>query len=145
MRILATCDLHWGHDPIGDEATRRLADVVNQISDADVLLIAGDVAGIDKEKYSGLVALDAEGSGYLIRKRAIAVYETGYFTAVNNRAFAQSASGAWGWSQDMVATEAAMDSALEQCRNHNQSDELELPCKIVNVNGYWAARFFADK
>jgi predicted phosphohydrolase len=42
LRLAITADLHWGHNPGGDEATRRLRDALARHA-PDVLVLAGDV------------------------------------------------------------------------------------------------------
>lgn len=59
-----------------------------------------------------------------------------------HKAFAQSSSGAWGWWADSNSAENAMLDALYQCRQRNVEDEIEQPCMIVNLNGYWGAGLF---
>jgi hypothetical protein len=100
---------------------------------------------IDKVKYAEVIEREAAGPGDLIRKAAISEYETAYFLAINNRAFAQSASGNWAWSKGFVAPGPAMDAALAKCQRRNQAHEVDQPCKVVNVNGYWIARFFNEQ
>ncbi len=41
MRIALTADLHWGHNQVGDEATRQLVDFLRS-DPPDVLLLGGD-------------------------------------------------------------------------------------------------------
>ena len=41
MRLALTADLHWGHNPLGDEATRALVQLL-QAHPPDVLLLGGD-------------------------------------------------------------------------------------------------------
>jgi 3',5'-cyclic AMP phosphodiesterase CpdA len=42
MRIAITADLHWGHNALGDEATRRLLEHI-QDPPPDLLLLGGDI------------------------------------------------------------------------------------------------------
>jgi 3',5'-cyclic AMP phosphodiesterase CpdA len=42
MRIAITADLHWGHNPLGDDATRLLLEQL-QKSPPDLLLLGGDI------------------------------------------------------------------------------------------------------
>src|SRR5437016_1290535 len=41
MRIAITADLHWGHHPLGDEATRGLVDFLKAQA-PDLILLGGD-------------------------------------------------------------------------------------------------------
>ena len=94
---------------------------------------------IDTEKYP----LDTEAAGIdtFIRKDAREIYQQ-YSKMNNHKAFAQSRSGAWGWWADSNSAEYAMLDALYQCRKRNAADEVEMPCMIVNLNGYWGAGLF---
>ena len=94
---------------------------------------------LDSTKYGDVIDRDAKSPGTLIQKRAAQVYDLDYTVGVNNRAMAQSTSGAWGWTHREKTLEAALDRALELCRSRNSRNEAEAPCKIVNVNGWWAA------
>jgi predicted phosphohydrolase len=46
IRLAITADLHWGHNPRGDEATRQLLDALREYP-PDVLVLAGDVGAAD--------------------------------------------------------------------------------------------------
>ena len=96
---------------------------------------------LDDERYGGVVDRRAESPGTLIRKRAADVYELEYFRAEDHKAIAQSRNGTWSWARERVSPEAAMDDALAKCRKLNGDDELNQPCQVVNVNGYWIAEF----
>jgi hypothetical protein len=98
---------------------------------------------LDTEKYGDFINRDASSPGYLIRKRALEVYELDYNIAKEHKAIAQSDSGAWGWSKDWATPNSALDRALELCEKTNHQPHR--PCKIVNVDGYWAADFFREK
>ncbi len=50
MKIAATCDLHWGHTRDGDASTRELAWRLER-NPPDVLMVAGDIAGVDKALF----------------------------------------------------------------------------------------------
>ena len=94
---------------------------------------------IDYPKYAEVIDGNASGPGSLIRKRALDVYELEYFIAPNHKAIAQSRSGAWAWTRDQPSVEAAIDRALELCRNGNGSQERKQPCKLVNIDSYWGS------
>jgi hypothetical protein len=97
---------------------------------------------IDTTRYADVIARDAASPGDLIRKPAIQAFETDYFFADRHKAIAQSVNGNWGWSQGQPTPEAAIDRALEACRENNRSRQAEAPCKLVIVDVYWAAEFF---
>ena len=56
MRILATCDLHYGSRPAADSHTHALAKAAIRAG-GDALIIAGDVAGPDKSDFSACLDL----------------------------------------------------------------------------------------
>jgi 3',5'-cyclic AMP phosphodiesterase CpdA len=56
LRLAITADLHWGHSPAGDEATRLLRHFLAQ-EQPDVLVLAGDVGTGDN--FRGCLALFA--------------------------------------------------------------------------------------
>ena len=92
---------------------------------------------IDEARYAGLIDQQATSPGTLISKRAIDEHDHIYFLLKNERAFAQSTSGAWGWTHGRDNIEDAMDEAVAVCRQRNRRNEAERPCQIVNINGYW--------
>jgi len=100
---------------------------------------------IDTEKYAGLINREASGPGYIIRKRAADVYELQYFRATEHMAFAQSDSGAWGWSENRASPESAMDRALEKCERTNGRWQQEQPCQVINIDGFWITDFFRKR
>jgi predicted phosphohydrolase len=55
-RVLVTADLHFGLYPDGDDCTLRLAEFVRE-SDADALIIAGDVADSDPDWFAACLDL----------------------------------------------------------------------------------------
>jgi hypothetical protein len=99
--------------------------------------------GIDMVKYADVIEREAASPGDLIRKQAIDTNERAYALAKAHKAIAQSRSGAWSWSQGHASPEAAIDEALQECRQQNQRHEEERPCKLIRVDVYWAAEFFA--
>jgi hypothetical protein len=98
---------------------------------------------IDEEKYGDVVNREASSPGDLIRKEAIYTYEQEYFVALEHKAIAQSNSGAWGWSENRTTPKSAIDRALELCRKTNH--QAERPCKIINIDGFWAADFYRQR
>lgn len=94
---------------------------------------------VDIAKYP----LDPEAVGIetIINEDARETYQR-YSTLSFHKAFAQSRSGAWGWWANSSSAEYAMLDALFQCRQNNVLDEIEQPCMIVNLNGYWGAGLF---
>ncbi len=98
---------------------------------------------LDDEKYAGLINREASSPGDLISKGAYHTYELEYFIAMEHKAIAQSNSGAWGWSENRATPDSAIDRALELCRKSNH--QLEKPCKIVNIDGFWTADFYRKR
>ena len=98
-----------------------------------------DPIGIDTAKYP----LDPEAFGVdaFISDDARENYRE-YSERSFHKAFAQSKSGAWGWWANSDSAEYAMLDALFQCRQNNVVNEIDEPCLIVNVNGYWGAGLF---
>ncbi len=99
--------------------------------------------GIDMAKYGDLIERDAASPGDLIRKQAIDTDKGAYAMADRHKAIAQSRSGAWSWSEGHDSPEAAIDEALQKCRQQNKRHEAERPCKLIKVDVYWASEFFA--
>ncbi|MCP4764902.1 MAG: hypothetical protein GY875_01380 [Gammaproteobacteria bacterium] len=98
---------------------------------------------LDDEKYADAINREASSPGDLIRKGASDTYELEYFIAMEHKAIAQSKSGAWGWSENRATPDSAIDRALELCRKTNHQPEK--PCKIVNIDGFWAADFYRER
>jgi hypothetical protein len=98
---------------------------------------------IDEDQYGDVINREASSPGYLIRKRAFDVYELEYFLALDHKAIVQSNSGAWGWSEDRATPDSAIDLALNLCRKTNHQPEK--PCKIVNIDGFWAADYYRKR
>lgn len=98
---------------------------------------------LDDEKYADLINHEASSPGDLISKGAYNTYELEYFLAREHKAIAQSNSGAWGWSENLATPDSAIDRALELCRKTNNLPEK--PCRIVNIDDFWAADFNAKR
>lgn len=94
---------------------------------------------LDTAKYGDVIDVDASSPGVLIRRPARDVYDLKYFLARNHKAIAQSRSGAWAWTHRHATLEEALDRALELCRDRNGADEKQQPCKLVNVDSWWAS------
>ena len=60
-----------------------------------------------------------------------------YSTYPENKAFAQSLTGAWGWIADATTVEHAKTAALANCQSNNTETEFLYPCEIININGKW--------
>lgn len=61
-KLLVTADLHFGLYPTGDACVQRLAEHVRQ-SDADVFIIAGDIADADTDYFAACLDLFATFKG----------------------------------------------------------------------------------
>ena len=61
-----------------------------------------------------------------------------YLADDNYKAFAQSASGAWGAYTGAYSTFNAVKEALKLCVKYNEA-ESRFPCKIINLNNRWAS------
>ena len=112
-------------------------------SDLDFYTVKRPSYKIDEDKYGDVINREASSPGALIRKRASEVYDLEYFVAMGHKAIAQSDSGAWGWSEDWGTPDSAIDRALELCRKTNHQPER--PCKIINIDGFWATDFYKNK
>ena len=95
---------------------------------------------LDGTKYGQVIDNDASSPATLIRKPALDIYDLKYNLARKHKAIAQSRSGAWAWTYRHATLEEALDRALELCRDRNGSDEQQQPCKLVNVDGWWASQ-----
>ena len=80
---------------------------------------------------------DSEGIESLITNQALASFKSKYKEASQNKAFAQSLSGAWSWKSNRTSVEHAKTSALIGCQRNNKKTEDLYPCKVVNINGTW--------
>jgi hypothetical protein len=97
---------------------------------------------LDKVKYEGLIVREATSPGDLITRQANRFYEQNYLIAKRHKAMAQSVNGTWAWSHGQPTPEAAIDQALELCREKNEPDQKDRPCKLLIVDIYWTAEFF---
>ena len=91
---------------------------------------------LDTAKYP--TNTQAKGLEALITTSARQSYKF-YFGANYHKAFAQSKSGAWAYESNRISPASAIRNALDMCRGYNRNFELEQPCEVVNVNGYWSA------
>lgn len=64
-----------------------------------------------------------------------AYYEYRY--APQNKVFVQSDSGAFAYYTNITSTKLAKKMALTECKKVNKRFELNKPCKVININGYW--------
>ncbi len=80
---------------------------------------------------------NAEGINTIISNKALESFKTKYVKASENKAFAQSTSGAWSWKSNRTSVEHAKTSALIGCQHNNKKFEDLYPCKIININGTW--------
>ncbi len=68
--------------------------------------------------------------------QAQAGFNESYLPARNNKAFAVSQAGAWGWVDGRNSANDAMRGALQECEARRPA--YTGPCVLVNVNGQWA-------
>jgi hypothetical protein len=73
----------------------------------------------------------------IITNQALKSFNTDYAKATKNKAFAQSASGAWNWKSNRTSIEHAKNSALIGCQRNNKKSEYSYPCKVIHLNGNW--------
>ena len=73
----------------------------------------------------------------IITNQALKSFKTGYANATENKAFAQSASGAWNWKSNRTSIEHAKNSALIGCQRNNKKSEDLYPCKVIHLNNNW--------
>lgn len=95
---------------------------------------------IDVTNYRDSLNTNASDIGSLILNDAVTSYNNQYQKARYHKAFAQSKSGAWAWHQNFANIESLIESTLELCDKHNSKSATK-PCKIININGYWASEF----
>lgn len=77
------------------------------------------------------------GVGSIISNKALESFNEKYLPANENKAFAQSLSGAWDWRSNRTSVDHAKTSALVGCQRNNEQSEDLYPCRIINVNGEW--------
>ncbi len=68
--------------------------------------------------------------------QAQAGFNESYLPARNNKAFAVSQAGAWGWVDGRNSPGDAMRGAMQECEARRPA--YTGPCMLVNVNGQWA-------
>ncbi len=112
-------------------------------SEFDFYTVKRPAFEIDEDKYGDVIKREASSPGDLIRKQAQDVYDQEYFAALEHKAIVQSDSGAWGWSENRATPDSAIERAFELCRKTNHQPEK--PCKIVNIDGFWAADFYRKR
>ncbi|MDF1764226.1 MAG: hypothetical protein P1U57_12530 [Oleibacter sp.] len=78
-----------------------------------------------------------KGMESIITRKALDSYNSEYLDATENKAFAQSLTGAWDWKSNRTSVEHAKTSALVGCQRHNRKSEDVYPCEIININGVW--------
>jgi hypothetical protein len=75
-------------------------------------------------------------SASLPKQEARAAFNEAYLPARNNKAFAVSQAGAWGWVDGRTSPNDAMRGAMQECEARRPA--YTAPCALVNVNGQWA-------
>ena len=88
--------------------------------------------------YASLINREAASDRELASVGAKDAFRQTYAAAAKHKAFAQSTTGAWGYSYEYLDEVKAIEKALEKCREYNTLDS-KYPCKIINLNGVWAA------
>ena len=73
----------------------------------------------------------------IITNQALKSFNTEYAKATKNKAFAQSASGAWNWKSNRTSVEHAKTSALIGCQRNNKKSEALYPCEVIHLNDDW--------
>lgn len=84
-----------------------------------------------------LYSSNKSGIESIITNEALKSFKTGYANAKENKAFAQSASGAWNWKSNRTSIEHAQNSALIGCQRNNKKSEDLYPCKVIHLNDNW--------
>ncbi len=69
----------------------------------------------------------------IINRQALDYYTNTYKYSRENKAFAQSQSGAWAARINVSSIENAKFQALSNCQGYNEN-ELTYPCRIIDVN-----------
>jgi len=85
-----------------------------------------------ENKFSGLASI--------MSKQALERYREKYVSGEENKAFAQSVSGAWAFRTARTSIEHAKTNALVACQANNKIYEATYPCKIININGEWVGQ-----
>ena len=76
----------------------------------------------------------ATGTERIIKRPALNYFMTTYTQAQENKAFAQSSSGAWAGRVNVTTIENAKLQALVACQGYNTKESL-YPCEIIDLNG----------
>jgi hypothetical protein len=79
---------------------------------------------------------NAKGKDKLMHLDTVKGFEE-YSSYRDNKAFAQSLSGAWGWTSEATSIEHAKTGALANCQVNNTGAEFLYPCEVINLNGEW--------
>jgi hypothetical protein len=97
------------------------------------------IADIETEKFKSFLNKDAKNTNVFKQNYLVDRYTKSYIKAKYHKAFALSESGAWAWKSDFINLSLAIEGALGHCELNNKEKQAEQPCKIVNVDGHWAA------
>lgn len=73
----------------------------------------------------------------LISAEALIALKQKYEKSQNNKAIAQSQSGAWGFTVNQDSELKASEEALTWCQKYNKRHESLFPCHVINLNGQW--------
>ena len=73
----------------------------------------------------------------LIAADALIALKQKYKKSQNNKAIAQSQSGAWGYTFNQPSEQNASEGALKWCRKYNERHETLSPCEVININDQW--------
>lgn len=99
---------------------------------------------IDMDKFGKLLERNATNTNILQQNHIVKTYKY-YLKKKNHKAFAYSESGSWAYRTDYIDVDKAIKAALGGCELYNKRYQAEQPCKIVNIDGFWASEFFDDK
>ena len=94
------------------------------------------------EQYQNSFNREAKNTNIFTRNSIVERFTTGYAKQKYHKAFAFSESGAWAYKTDFVDPAVAIEGALGACKINNVRYQDKQPCKIVNLDNYWAADFF---
>ncbi len=87
--------------------------------------------------YHQLFTRVAKSEADIMSKKALKTFQQEYLKVKRDKAFAQSANGAWSWRSSKVSVSDAINNALAACQKTNKNHEQNFPCKIINVNNKW--------
>lgn len=78
------------------------------------------------------------GAEIIRTKDALKSFKKEYLHQKDQKAFAQSPTGAWAWRAERTTREFAIEDAVNACNNYLEANEPR--CVVIHVNKEWMAQ-----